>query len=134
MRVNMRIIEAVLHSRFFDKCKIVHARTIKTAFGLGRGNYTLNKKASVEFVQAHLLKLGEPHWQAHFAKAKKRDDLADAYVMALFFSGGSMVSKPCATLGQGRASNQAASMSSKSSTNASCLPCGSASLPTATPP
>ena len=148
MRVNMRIIEAVIHSRFYAKCKIVHARTIKTALGLGRGNYVLNKKAAVDYVQDHLQKQltgaphGKPetHWQEHFAKAKKRDDLADAYVMALFFSGGSKVDRPCATVAQARTSSQAAleqqqvvSMTSESCIPASCLPCGSASVQNATP-
>lgn len=132
MRVNMRIIEAVIHSRFYDKCSVVHARTIKAKFGLGRGNYVLNKKASVDFVHSHLLRLGEPHWRELFAKTKKRDDLADAYVMALFFSGGSVISQPCATLSQGRAADQAASTTSESSTAMNCLPCGSALSQSAT--
>ena len=134
MRVNMRIIEAVIQSRFYDKCKVVHARTIKTAFGLGRGNYALNKKASVDYVHQHLELFGQPKWQSHFARAKKRDDLADAYIMALFFSGGGKVSRPCATLGQGRhlPPSPEASKSSESSTRATCLPCGSTLTPPAT--
>jgi hypothetical protein len=134
MRVNMRIIEAVIQSRFYDKCKVVHARTIKTAFGLGRGNYTLNKKASVDFVQTHLQQFEQPHWRELFAKSKKRDDLADAYVMALFFSGGSMISKPCVAMGQGRDANLEASKTLPTSTPTSCSPCGSTLTPTATPP
>jgi hypothetical protein len=141
MRVNMRIIEAVIHSRFFDKCKVVHPRTIKAAFGIGRGNYALNKKASVDFVQARLQSFEEPHWRNFFASAKKRDDLADAYIMALFFSGGGRVSKPCSTLAQGRmaamtspsppspSTTREASEPFESSTFTPCLPCGSNSRP-----
>lgn len=141
MRVNMRIIEAVIQSRFFDKCKIVHPRTIKVAFGLGRGNYALNKKASVEFVQARLNLQEQPHWRQMFDKARKRDDLADAYIMALFFSGGGRLSKPCSTWAQGRTAaltspppsppSQEALKSSESSTCTTCLPCGSSSRPPA---
>jgi hypothetical protein len=145
MRVNMRIIEAVIQSRFFDKCKVVHPRTIKAAFGLGRGNYALNKKASVDFVRERLESLEqESNWRSFFANAKKRDDLADAYIMALFFSGGGRVSKPCSTLAQGRMAAMTRSPtsrasiipepleSSESSTCTPCLPCGSSSKPPAT--
>jgi hypothetical protein len=144
MRVNMRIIEAVIHSRYFDKCKVVHPRTIKAAFGLGRGNYALNKRASVDFVQARLQSLEEPsNWRDFFANARKRDDLADAYIMALFFSGGGRISKPCSTLAQGRmaaatspsprreSTRREASEPFESSTFATCLPCGSSSRPPA---
>ena len=128
MRANMRIIEAVIHSRFFDKCKVVHARTVKGAFGLGRGNYALNKKAAVDFVEAHLAVHGEAHARTLFAQSKKRDDLADAYVMALFFSGGSKISGPCTILSQARS---AALTHSESSTAANSCPCGSVSGPIA---
>jgi hypothetical protein len=130
MRVNMRIIEAVLQSRFFDKCKVVHARTVKSAFGLGRGNYTLNKRASVDFVQTHLEHFGTDAWRTLFGAAKKRDDLADAYVMALFFSGGSKTSAGCQTLTLGRVDvidgpkSSATLPTSASCTDAACLPCG----------
>jgi len=87
MRVNMRIIEAVLHALSYKKCKIISARTIKQHFGLCRRDYRQNKQAAVEHVQKLLSACpeDEPH-AAQFARTKKRDDLADAYLMALFFS------------------------------------------------
>lgn len=84
MRVNMRIIEAVLHAMHMAKCKVVQARTIKLAYGLCKGNYRLNKNAAVDHVQK-LLSPGS-RAEAIFAQARKKDDLADAYLMALFFS------------------------------------------------
>lgn len=84
MRVNMRIIEALLQHTYFDKCTVVNARTVKGAFGLCKRNYRLNKQAAVEMVEG-LMRDGDP-WQRFYALARKKDDLADAYLMALFFS------------------------------------------------
>lgn len=85
MRVNMRIIEAVFQALFFDKTRLLSARSVKQRFGLSRRNYRQNKQAAVEYVQQYLsAKL--PDRVAWFEAQRKKDDLADALLMALFFS------------------------------------------------
>jgi hypothetical protein len=85
MRANMRIIESVFQAIYFDTCRIVQARTVKACYGLCMRNYRANKSAAVEFVHELLVKEGSP-WLVHFDAVRKKDDLADAYLMALFFS------------------------------------------------
>ena len=92
MRANMRIIEALLHLSHYDKCTIVHARTVKAAFGLSRSDYRLNKLAAVEYVSKRLEALDDP-WRARFEASRKRDDLADSFLLAHFF--GTRVVTPC---------------------------------------
>ena len=86
MRVNMRVVEAALHALFYDKCAVVHARSVKQRYGLCKRNYRLNKQAAVGFVETLLAERPECPWTVHFDRSRKQDDLADAYVMALFFS------------------------------------------------
>ena len=51
MRCNMRIIEAVLQSMFFDKCVVIHARSIKAHYNIATRNYRDNQARAVEWVQ-----------------------------------------------------------------------------------
>jgi hypothetical protein len=83
MRASMRIIESVLHTLYCDKCKAVHARSIKARFGLSRASYRLNKRAAVDYV---LHNLDDDTWLAAFHSSAKKDDLADSYLMALYMS------------------------------------------------
>lgn len=85
MRVNMRIIEAVLHALFFAKCVVVQARTVKAYYGLCMRNYRLNKQAAVEHV-TKLLQQADSSWLPCFEVMRKKDDLADAFLMAHYFS------------------------------------------------
>jgi hypothetical protein len=84
LRANMRIIEALLHLSYYDKCKIVHARSVKAAFGISRGDYRLNKAAAVTYVSRRLALIDDP-WKARFEECRKQDDLADSYLLAHFF-------------------------------------------------
>ena len=86
MRVNMRIIEAVLHALFFHKVIVTNPRTVKAKYGLCKRNYRLNKDAAVLWVQTELALRPPCDLSRHFDAAKKKDDLADAYIMARFFS------------------------------------------------
>lgn len=85
MRVNMRIIEAVLHALHYDRCVVVQARTVKAHYGLCMRNYRLNKLAAVDHVHK-LLEATDSDWLPTFLSARKKDDLADAFLMAHFFS------------------------------------------------
>ena len=84
IRCNMRIIEAVFHTLFFDKCVVVHAKNVKMHFNTSMKNYKDNKRRAVEFVTANLPAFA-PEWQLSFEDNKKKDDLADALLLIQYF-------------------------------------------------
>ena len=90
MRVNMRIIEAVVHSMFYGRCLVVQAQHVKLHFGLNKRDYRKNKKAAVEFVNEQM-ECEEPHitnlklWKLHWTMEAKQDDLADAVIMLMYY-------------------------------------------------
>jgi hypothetical protein len=83
LRANMRVIEAILHTLHWGKCSVVHARSVKARYGLARRDYRKNKQAAVEFVLKHAPECPLTHF---FRNCRKRDDLADSYLLALFYS------------------------------------------------
>jgi len=89
MRCNMRIIESLLHSTFFDICTVINARSVKMHYGIGRNDYRLNKAAAVEwatnFVQHNPCAFGVNGCAAFNAKGTKKDDLADALLLLLYY-------------------------------------------------
>lgn len=90
IRANMRIIESVLQSMFYDETIIVHARHVKMHFGLCMRNYRLNKAKAVEFVDNMIKTDDMPfdytdgHKQA-WQNETKKDDLADSMLLALYY-------------------------------------------------
>jgi len=86
MRCNMRIIEAVLQTMFFDRCHIISPRSVKLHYGLSTRNYRQNKVAAVEwvkrFLQANTDVILDPD---PFEKTSKQDDLADALLLVLYY-------------------------------------------------
>jgi hypothetical protein len=90
MRVNMRIIEAIVHTMFIDRCLVVQAQHVKLHFGLNTRDYRKNKKAAVDFVNAQM-QSEQPHitnlqeWSGHWLQEGKQDDLADAAIMIMYY-------------------------------------------------
>ena len=90
MRVNMRIIEAVVHSLFYGRCLVVQAQHVKLHFGLNKRDYRKNKRAAVDFVNEQM-QADEPHihnlqlWKPHWTTEGKQDDLADAVIMLMYY-------------------------------------------------
>lgn len=82
MRVNMRIIESVLHALHYDKTVILLARTVKKHFDLCQRNYRANKRAAVNYVKTRL----ENDWYTQFMVQGKQDDMADALLMAWYWA------------------------------------------------
>tara|TARA_B100000902_G_scaffold339335_1_gene341489 strand:+ start:237 stop:767 length:531 start_codon:yes stop_codon:yes gene_type:complete len=88
IRCNMRIVEAVLHTMFYEKVHLIHARSIKAHYNLGTKNYRMNKQRAVQwaeqFVQnnpnAFALDALQP-----FTLQKKRDDLADSLLLIMYY-------------------------------------------------
>ena len=91
MRVNMKVIEAVFQSRFFDKCLIMPAQAVKMYFDLCFRNYRLNKKKAVEWLDMHwedpmqVFISNTADLQVQWAAEAKKDDLADSMLMLLYF-------------------------------------------------
>ena len=96
MRCNMRIIEAVFQTMFFDKCVVVNARCVKLHYNLGTRNYKANKAKAVEWVQQYIDSnpfsfaavsdgpADRPVWH-RFKHSSKQDDLADSLIMVMYY-------------------------------------------------
>lgn len=88
MRCNMRIIESVLQSMFFDTCHVINARCVKAHYGIGTKNYRMNKQRAVQWVE-QFVKGNEvafnPGVTGAFTKQQKRDDLADSLLLITYY-------------------------------------------------
>ena len=84
IRCNMRIIEAVFHTLFFDRCVCVHAKNVKMHFGTSMKNYKDNKRRAIEYVAANL-PVFAPGWEESFHASSKKDDLADALLLIQYY-------------------------------------------------
>ena len=88
MRGNMRIIEAVLHTMFFEKCKIVNPKCIKAHYGIGTRNYRQNKQRAVEWVASFVSNNAStfaPGVSSAFDQQLKKDDLADSLLLVTYY-------------------------------------------------
>lgn len=88
MRCNMRIVEAVLQTLFFERCVIISARSVKAHYNLGTKNYRMNKQRAVEWTTCFLK--NNPSAFAHavadpFAQQHKKDDLADSLLLVAYY-------------------------------------------------
>ena len=90
IRTNMRIIEAVFETLFFEKVLIITAKSVKMHFGTSTKNYRGNKKKAVEFVQQGIEQRAP--WVNYmqdcmgaWQKRSKQDDLADALMLLLYY-------------------------------------------------
>ena len=61
MRCNMRIIESLLHSTFFDICTVINARSVKMHYGISRNDYRLNKAATVQWATKKVGSMAASH-------------------------------------------------------------------------
>jgi hypothetical protein len=88
MRCNMRIIESVIQSMFFERCKVINARSVKMHYGLSTRNYRANKAKAVEWAKdftaanAHAF---APQIVDVFHRGGKQDDLADALLLVMYY-------------------------------------------------
>ena len=88
MRVNMRIIGAIIQALYFEKCLVVSPRLIKMHYDLSTKSYKGNKDKAVEW--ATEFKVANPQAFAtsvinEFNQSKKKDDMADALIMVLYY-------------------------------------------------
>jgi hypothetical protein len=88
IRCNMRIVEAVLQTMFYDKTIIISARSVKMHYDLSTKNYRANKQRAVQWAMA-FTKANPQAFQdtcVHaFANKSKQDDLADSLLLVLYY-------------------------------------------------
>lgn len=88
MRCNMRIVEAVFQTLYFDTCIVISPRSVKAHYGLGTKNYRLNKQRAVEwadkFVQCNPMAF-DAGVQGSFETQTKKDDLADSLLLVTYY-------------------------------------------------
>ncbi|MAT69680.1 MAG: hypothetical protein CMJ58_09165 [Planctomycetaceae bacterium] len=89
MRCNMRIIESVLQTMFFDKCIIINARSVKAHYNLGTKNYRMNKERAVQWVTDFVAQNPDAFAthavQLPWEELHKKDDLADALLLIMYY-------------------------------------------------
>ena len=88
IRCNMRIVEAVFETMFFDICIVINARCVKAHYGIGTKNYRMNKQRAVEwaknFTSANT-EAFEKDVPNAFLQQRKQDDLADSLLLVCYF-------------------------------------------------
>jgi hypothetical protein len=87
MRCNMRIIEAVLQTLFYERCVVISPRCVKLHYSIGTRNYKQNKAKAVEFARFFVATnpaLFAPDVAQRIAHGKQ-DDLADALILVLYY-------------------------------------------------
>jgi hypothetical protein len=88
IRCNMRIVEAVLQTLFYDKCLIISARSVKAHYDLSTKNYKQNKAKAVEWVSNFVKNNADAFYPAArecFSQRSKQDDLADSLLLVLYY-------------------------------------------------
>lgn len=88
MRCNMRIVEAVIQTLFFDTCIVINPRAVKAHYDIGTKNYRMNKQRAVEWATTFVANnptAFAPNVAEVFGVRKKQDDLADALLMVCYF-------------------------------------------------
>jgi hypothetical protein len=89
MRCNMRIIEALLQSTFYDVCVVINPKCVKMHYGTSKGEYRANKIAAVDwatsFVERNPGAFADSSCLAFNTKGAKKDDLADSLLLILYY-------------------------------------------------
>ena len=86
MRCNMRIIESVFQTLYYDRCHVINARCVKMHYGLSTRNYRLNKQKAVEWATNYTQNNPDVFVEGiDFATHKKKDDLADCLLLVMYY-------------------------------------------------
>ncbi len=87
MQAKMKVIATAFQCFFWEKAHEVSPRSVRTHFDISTKKYSTNKKASVDLIPKlsdTQISQQNKHWFARFDK-KKRDDVADAMLIALYW-------------------------------------------------
>lgn len=85
MIAKMKVIETAFQCFFYEKAHRVSMRSVRCHFDISTGKYNSNKKASVNVVPSLPISSQNKQWFSSFDK-KKKDDVADAMLIALYWS------------------------------------------------
>ena len=88
MRANMRVVEAVLQTMFFDRCTVISARSVKAHYNLSTKNYRNNKLKAIQWMNEFMSRnplAFDPQVLQSCWKHKKKDDLADALLLIMYY-------------------------------------------------
>lgn len=88
MRLNMRIIEAVLHAMCYDICTVIAPRSVKVHYQLSANNYRDNKMRATEWALTYVFNHPETFTDRSadlFVNSKKQDDFADSLLLMLYY-------------------------------------------------
>jgi len=85
MMAKMKVIETAFYCLLHDKAHRVSMRSVRCHFDISTKKYSTNKKASINIVPSLPISSQNKDWFARFDK-KKRDDVADAILIALYWS------------------------------------------------
>jgi|TARA_B110000008_G_scaffold278532_2_gene322622 Holliday junction resolvasome RuvABC endonuclease subunit len=81
MQSRMKMIACALRCFFWDKSQMVAPISVRKHFKISTGVYKKNKKASIALVPKFFDEKQMKRFMAH----KKKDDIADAVLMAMYF-------------------------------------------------
>tara|TARA_R100000951_G_scaffold115508_1_gene123805 strand:+ start:714 stop:1247 length:534 start_codon:yes stop_codon:yes gene_type:complete len=88
IRCNMRIVEAILQTLFYDRCIVISARSVKVHYDLSTKNYRANKQKAVvwatEFLQSNPQAF-EAIACGNWHEKRKQDDLADSLLLVMYY-------------------------------------------------
>lgn len=87
MRCNMRIIEAVFQTLYYDRCKVINPRCVKAHYKISMRNYRANKVAAVEWTKEFVRNNPNAFTNGSLQSfnCRKQDDLADALLLCLYY-------------------------------------------------
>jgi hypothetical protein len=88
MRCNMRIIEAIIQTMFYDKCIVINPRSVKAHYSIGTKNYRMNKQKAVQWADRFITSNAAafaPGVHETFLSNEKKDDFADALLMVTYY-------------------------------------------------
>ncbi len=85
MMARFKVIETAFQCFFYEKAHRVSMRSVRCHFDISTKKYSTNKKASIDIVPSLKISSQNKQWFAQFDK-KKRDDVADAMLLALYWA------------------------------------------------
>lgn len=85
MMAKFKVIAAAFECFYWGKTHMVSPRSVRCHFDISTGNYAKNKKASVDIIPSLPISSSNKQWFQRFDK-KKRDDVADAMLLAMYWN------------------------------------------------